>query len=378
MILLGLLAIPIIMGLIGLLFSKGRVTVKEFLCHEAIMVALVIAGYYIARAGQISDTEIWNGVVASKKHDDRESCCHSYRCNCRKCGCDKNGNNCSECCDTCYEHSHDQGWYAYSSNGETVYSDRCNPPYASEPLRWTRIDIGEPTAVEHSYDNYIKGNPDSIMRRQGLAERYADLIPDYPRVYDLYRANRFLAVGTSVRDQATLNLRLSEINARLGSPRQVNLIVIVVGTADQIYAEALKEAWLGGKKNDLVTVIGVNPDNPGEISWVSVMSWTRNEDIKLSIRDRIMDLKSLDGDRVLDIIEQETATKFVRRPMADFEYLASTIEPPTWACWLLFALGVIISVGLQVYFWKCDPFGDERRRHFSLRHGMNPFRTRRR
>jgi len=362
MVIFMLLLVPVALGLAGLLFSKGRVTWKEFLAHEGVVVILIVLGYFIALCGQTADKEIWNGVVA-KKWQDTESCCHSYPCNPHPCNCDSKGN-CDTCWDTCYEHFHDINWNAVSSNGETVYHDGCNAPGSSPPGRWQSIVIGEPTSVEHGYTNYIKGNPDSILRRQGAEKKFAGTIPGYPRVYDHYRADRLILVGgAGVPDAARLNRRLSEINAKLGAPKQVNIVLIVVRRSDQMYLEGLREAWLGGKKNDLVVVVGLPetpemPDRP-EIAWAGVVSWTKNEDVKIAIRDRILELKNFDGDSVLDIVQEEVAAKFVRRPMADFEYLKSTIEPPRWAVWTIFILGCLIALGLQIYFWIEDPFGDD-------------------
>lgn len=354
--LFGLLLIPLLIGLAGLILGKGLITWKELIAQEAAVVAFIGAGYLIALHARTSDTEIWNGVIA-RKWQGTEHCCHSYPCNCHEvCSGSGKDRSCHEHCDTCYRHSHDIDWNATTSNGETAFSDGCNSPGSSPPARWNAIIVGEPTAIEHSYTNYIKGNPDSILRRTGAQERFASRIPAYPEVYDHYRANRFLAAGVAVPELGRLNARLSEINARLGAPKQVNITVIVVNEGDQAYLEGLREAWLGGKKNDLVVVIGA-PQFP-QIAWAGVVSWTRNEEIKLTIRDRIATLQAFDGDRVLDIVAEEVQGKFVRRPMADFEYLRATLEPPTWACWLLFILGCLASLGLSWYFWVADPFGD--------------------
>ncbi len=354
MVLFGLLLVPVLIGLVGLVLGKGLITWKEFVVQEIAVVALIGVGYLIALHSRTSDTEIWNGVIA-RKWQGSGSCCHSYPCHPHSCNCDSKGR-CSTCYDTCYEHVADVTWNAVTSNGETAFYDGCNRPGSSPPARYDAIVVGEPTAIEHSYTNYIRGNPDSILRRTGAEERFASLIPAYPRVYDHYRADRLIAVGVAVPDLRRLNARLSEINARLGAPKQVDIVVIVVNEADERYLEGLREAWLGGKKNDLVVVIGA-PQFP-RIAWAGVVSWTRNEEIKLSIRDRIASMRTFDGDAVLDVIAEEVRAKFVRRPMADFEYLRSTIEPPTWACWLLFALGCLASLGLTWYFWVADPFGD--------------------
>lgn len=361
MVLFLLLLIPVLIGLAGLIFFRRRISLREFLAHEAAVILLISSGYFIALCCQTADTEIWNGIVA-KKWQGTQGCCHSYSCNCHQ-SCSGSGKNrsCHTVCSTCYEHSHDISWNAVSSNGETVFSDGCNSPGSSPPARWDAIVVGEPTAIEHYFKNYIKGNPDAVLERRGLAEKFAARLPAYPRVYDHYRADRFLTVGFHLPDADRLNRRLSEINARLGAPKQVNITVVAARATDPAYLEGLREAWLGGKKNDLIAVVGLveTPEAPDvqQIAWAGVVSWTKNEAIKVDIRDRLVALTTFDADRVLDIVEAEVAAKFERRPMADFEYLASTIEPPTWSLWLIFGLGVLLAVGLQFWFWKDDPLG---------------------
>lgn len=353
--LLWLLIVPVLIGLFGLIVSKGKVTLKEFLVQEGVVIIFIVIGYNIALHGATSDTEIWNGVIA-KKWEGSGSCCHSYQCNPHSCNCDSKGNNCSTCYDTCYEHSSDTTWNASTSNGETAYYDGCNAPGSSPPGRYESIIIGEPTAIEHSYTNYIKGNPDTLLRRNGQAERFKGKIPTYPSVYDDYRVHHFLAIGVNVPDAELNNARLSEINAVLGHPKQVNITIIIVNESDASYVEGLREAWIGGKKNDLVVVIGT-PAFP-KIAWVSVMSWTKNEDVKISIRNRLVTLPAFDGTQVMNIIGEEVRTNFVRRQMREFEYLLATLEPPAWVCWLLFILGCLSSIGLTIAFWMFDPFGD--------------------
>lgn len=358
MLLLGLLFVPVVLGLIGLLIGKGRITMREFLVHEAVVAVVLTSGYFIAKHGSERDTEIWNGVIA-KKWEQSGPCCHSYPCNCHSCDCDSKGR-CSTCCSTCYEHTHDDDWYARTSNGETVYSNTCNAPGSSAPARWRSIRVGEPTAVEHSYVNYIKANHSTLFRRTGALGRFKGSVPDYPEVYDHYRIRRFLTVGVHVPGVAALNSRLDRINARLGARKQVNMIVLVVAERDPAYIEALRQRWLGGKKNDLITVIGA-PDFP-KISWVGVVSWTRVETLKIAIRDKVMALDRFDGNRVLDIIERQTNEKFVRTPMADFKYLQATASLPSWMTWLLFGIGLVIAIVLEVWFWEADPFGRPYRR----------------
>ena len=354
MTLLFLLLIPALVAVAGYFLGKGKITVKEFLVQFGVVALLMISGYFFGRCGAMSDTEIWNGRIA-EKHRGTHSCCHSYQCNCRQ-ECSGTGKNksCSTVCDTCYEHNRDLYWSASTTNGEAAFLDRCNRPSSSAPNRWVTIKVGEPTAMEHRFTNYIKGAPGSILKKKGLVDKYRKHIPNYPRVYDHYRVNRFIG------GDASLNAKLSELNADLGKKKQVNIIIVVTRAGDRGFLHALEEAWLGGKKNDLVVLVGISGS---DISWAGVMSWTKAEEMKLAIRDRVEELKKFDGLKVLGIVRQEVASKFVRRPMADFEYLSSSIEPPFWMLCVLFALGLVVSGGLQYWFWKEDPLdGGFRRR----------------
>jgi hypothetical protein len=88
------------------------------------------------------------------------------------------------------------------------------------------------------------------------------------------------------------------------------------------------------------------------------MSWTRVEELKIAIRDRLQEVGTLEKrDEILAVIREEVDGKFVRRPMADFEYLNAEIRPPTWVLVLILLLGIATSVGLTILFYYHDPFG---------------------
>ena len=369
MYLLALLFVPLVVGIVAAVIGKGELTLKELAVQELVIVVLIGVTYglsvLIVRHSRTADTEIWNGRIASKTKESG-SCCHSYKCNPHDCMCDTNGN-CSTCWDTCYKHSRDDEWWSRTTNGEIVYKNVCNAPGSAAPSRWSAIVVGEPTSIEHSYTNYIKGNPSTIMKKSGAIEKFPGLIPTYPRVYDHYRAKPFISVKVPVKaaELKRLNAKLNEINANVGRPRQANIIVVVVKTNDIGYTHALEQAWLGGKKNDIVVVVGMPAG--GEMAFASVMSWSKSEEMKLSIRDRIMELGQFDGGKVLDIVSSEVKAKFVRREMADYEYLMEAVEPPVWLLVIIFVVGVAASVVLSVYFIRNDPFGDGHRNRFYRR-----------
>lgn len=355
-----LIVIPVLVGIVALFFGKPRITLTETLVQMGVVAGLMVAGYYLTRWVGLWDYEIWNGRIASKVAGD-SSCCHDYKCKCHTV-CDNNGMNCTEKCSTCYEHSRDLFWAAYSTNNERVYIDNCNPPGTREPETYRQIRIGEPTAWEHRFTNYVKADPESLLPRPPQ-RKFAVELPAYPRVSG-WRARRFLFVGLSHPEAGRLDEALAELNANLGPVKQVNLIVVVAAEADPAYADALAAAWLGGKKNDVILVIGV-PDFPS-IRWARVISWNQTrgseDDLKGELIRQIEALGTFDGAAVLRILGETVRLYYVRRPFSTFAHLIDRATPPTWAMGLLIIVGLGLSVLLSWIFWRNDPLKRNRLR----------------
>lgn len=377
------LLVPLAIAGLAYAFLDG-VTLKEF--GLVILACLVVAG---SSAGIVScanthDVEVWNGVVTGKERNT-VSCSHSYQCHCHQV-CSGSGKNrsCSEHCDTCYEHSHDYDWDVYTSINETITIDRVDRQGVDRPPRWSAVVMGEPVSTTHSYKNYIKASPGTLFRHQGLRDKYAANIPKYPQdIYDYYRLDRLVAVGVPIDNPRSWNAELSRINADLGKPKQVNMIVVLVKNQPDEYYYALEEAWIGGKKNDAILVVSV--DDQMKPQWASVMAWTSNELFKVKLRDDIMDEQVINRDTLMTALATNVSKYYVRKPMKEFEYLSAQIAPSSteWAVTLIIA--VLVAGGLTWLFQVQDVFGDEgcgymRRRRQPRSPSFNfpnPFRRRR-
>lgn len=352
-----LLLPPVAIALGAFLLLKG-ITWKEFLVMLA--AELVVAGTSagIVSCESVHDVEIWNGVVTGKQRTT-VSCSHSYPCNPHSCNCDDKGN-CSTCYDTCYEHSHDYDWNVFTSNNETITINRIDSQGVHTPPRWTAVKMGEPTAVTHSYNNYVKASPDSLFRHQGLVEKYKFDLPNNPQdIYDYYRLNRLITVGVNVADAGRWNSDLSEINALLGRNRQANIIVVLAKNKPHDWYSALEEKWIGGKKNDVVLIVSV--DDLMKPQWAEVMAWTTNPIFKVKLRDDVMDEPVIDRKAVIDALKVQVNTTFVRKPMADFAYLKGTITPSVTEWVITLIIGILVAGGLAWFFQVNDVFDDEDR-----------------
>lgn len=222
------------------------------------------------------------------------------------------------------------------------------------PPRWGAAFVGEPWSSSHSYKNYILANPDSVLTGgKGDVEKWKKLIPDYPQVYDYYRSNHFINMGVPNIDNGVWNWLTNEANKTLGPKKQVNVIVLTIPTADSSYVSALKTAWVGGKKNDAVIVIGsVDGHN---IDFVDVVSWAVRADFRDNLRQDIRQIGSLDKrDDIMKAIYDETDKHFVRMHMKDMEYLMRSFQPSGTAMWITFILACLISGGISLAFLKLD------------------------
>lgn len=305
-------------------------------------------------SGKMGDTEIRNGQVLGKEKE-WVSCEHDYDCNCRD-ECTGSGENrsCSEVCDTCYEHFNDWDWNVSVTDGVGGFTvDRIDRRGSSEPPRWTAITVGQPVAREHSYTNYVKAVPESLEHlRSSVLETYADKLPKYPRVYDYQFADRVIPIGVSLPDLAEWNNDLALKLRRLGPEKQANVIIVVVDVAEAAYANALSAHWVGGKKNDIVVVIG-SPHFP-DIAWVEVLAWTDEKIFPIKLRDSLTAIGTIERTAVIDTIDANVFEYYVRKPMKDFEYLKDEITPPTWAIVLAFLFATVGNVGLSLVFRKTD------------------------
>lgn len=150
---------------------------QEMVLNSLLPIIAVAVLWQLGTYSQTHDVEIWSGKV-TEKYQDSVACDHSYSCNC-----DSKDNNCS----TCYDHFFDYDWVVKSTAGNFLI-DRIDRQGRDMPSRWQQVQIGEPTAIEHAFVNYIKAVPDSLFNKSSASSpQFDDLIPEYPRTYDYRR-----------------------------------------------------------------------------------------------------------------------------------------------------------------------------------------------
>lgn len=344
--LLLLLIVPVCWPVISRYVFGNEITPQEVLVQIGATCIFVAGAWYAGQFGALHDTEVWNGSVVDKDQV-KVSCEHSYTCNCIT-TCSGDPPTCTTICQTCYEHSYDWDWRVYTTVGELNIA-RIDRRGTDRPPRWSAVKLGEPASLPHSYTNYIKAVPDSLFGKRNVdLTRYN--IPSYPQVYDYYRYNRVLSV-TAVDTTFTgeLNTKLNTELKTLGAKKEVNLIVVFTDS-DPSYAYALESSWIGGKKNDVIVVVGVADTG---VEWADVITLgmnSGNELLGITLSDALTGM-TLDnagdfGYTIVSTVEEH----FDRKPMRDFEYLKDDIQPPTWLLILIIVVSLLLSAGLTIHF----------------------------
>jgi hypothetical protein len=361
MVFLVLLSIPLVIAVAGFVTSH-KISWREFLIQVAAQIVIAGVCSAVIFYRDTDDVEILNGRVTSKS-SHHVSCGHSYRCNphtcTRDCGTSKKPRKCNDTCwDTCYRHSYDVDWTVSISQGERITIHRVDDQGIQQPPRWTEARVGEPASVTHHYANYIKASPGTLFRRKGFAAKYAGKLPNYPDdIYDYYRLDRFVQAGTNYPLANAWNAELERLNSRVGPERQANLILVVTPYPQDFFL-ALEEHWVGGKKNDVILVIGI--DSAYAIQWAQVMAWSTNKVVEVKLRDAVLDTGSfglLDSPaRIITAFEGAVLSYYKRKPMHDFEYLAASVVPTTGEWVVALVLGLAIALGLITLFHKEEVF----------------------
>lgn len=352
-------------------FTGHNKRAAGFACiYWGVSVAIVTACVGGSYASQVMALEIHNGEVTGKEVKTG-SYVRSYSCNCKQvCSGTGTQRTCTTSCDTCYEDRFTKDWTCSTTLGNhTIKSldTTSRSVWATpDPERWSIIKKGDPVSAEKMYINYVQAVSDSLFAKNLQGKTFEGMLPEYPRVYDIYRINRFLTPGLQVPNAAEWDDKLSRSMNKLGAAKQVNLIVVAARVGDRAYADALAHHWKGANKNDVVVILGSTawPN----LSFVEVLSWSKSELFKVKLRDELFALGAADVDKVVAITSKHISDGFVRREMSEFEYLKNEITSPTWLIVTIILLQLASSITI-IFLYKHEQ--NPNRYSRSIRHATS-------
>jgi hypothetical protein len=357
--------VPVIWTMVAKLCFKATINWQEMVAMGVGTCLFVAATHYILLNGKSGDTQLFNGYVTSKtmkqqncpsgwvdyedsfcsEYDTREVYSHT------SCTTDSKGNqSCTDYYDTEYNYDYpwERRWYVHTTLGRYQVR-RVDRQGRNEPKRYNIVNKFDPVSDERDYDNWVKAVPDSLFnRKEHKSHAYDQKIPPYPRVYDMYRVNRVVTVGASAPKE--LNFELGKMLGRLNPKHQVNVIVIVTNIQDPMYKYAVENAWIGGKKNDVIIFMGMDGD---KLVWADTMTWAANEGNGLfnsTLKDAIISIGGMDVPKIVSETERIIRDHYDRPEMETFAYLQNAIEPPLW----LLIVEIIMLAILSFVFHKYD------------------------
>lgn len=256
----------------------------------------------------------------------------------------------------------------YESEFGSVFQDilRFNQDsYGDGNAYFSKVPFGKiPASVYHMYDNYVLASQETILKnRLQDYSHFNSLILPYPSIqsteYGSIKFIRTVNAGTNISSENLEKIQklLDDELTTLGANSQINIITYFVNTKDQSFIHALDTAWMKGKKNDLIVVVGY-VDN--KIIWSNLITWTDNELFKVKLRDRIIQKGSLEKESdivdfvniIVSQIRMGGEDGYKRKPMADYEYLTNDISLSFEQNLVMVILSVVFSlifIGVYLY-----------------------------
>ena len=288
--------------------------------------------YFASLMLQASSFEVLSGSVTGKSwaYDPEEE---SYSCG-------KDGK------DTCYREIPRWRWDVHSDTGDS-YTDYTY--VHASPDIWDGAKKGEPFARNRLFFNFQYVHDQSVLFDKDA--RYDGWLPAYPSIYYGFRINRCMS---NVVDCEELGRQLQLKHRQWGPKYQVNAMVAIVHEKAAGFADALRNEWTGGKKNDTVLVLYVDKDLV--VTRVEVFgrstSNKRNADyadFNLILREQAARIGVYDEDRVVAALESALPF-FEREDLSQYDFMADAYRPPLWTVAIhLVLIGLAMFVAVHEY-----------------------------
>jgi len=366
--------VAFVFGIIRKLTKPKKFTWLELPIQLLVSFIVIVALYaiFFSTSANLTDREIWNGYVEQAEYYEEWTELETYTEQVQT-GTDSKGNATYTTVTKTRNVYHGPEWRIVTTAGnfgtrKKIYKNYLNyfgGERKKNLLRANQISIGDgdmfyiqlpknslPASQEHSYVNYLKAS-NSVRKVSGFISTYKDFLLPYPRLYARQfgeiEIDRVLNVGVNLSKgwSDVVDKKLDLALTYLGAQKQANILVYLMNTADQQAVYALEEFWVKGKKNDIIIVIGST--NFPKINFVHIMAWTKIEEFKIELRNKLLNLGTLsDGNAVAQAIINQVAKApenggFERMPMADLEYLIAEIELPLWCQILIVLIGGFAS-----------------------------------
>lgn len=357
--------IPILCVIISNIFYSRKITWWENVIPLSASFVCILVAKFLIEFSQVSDTEFWTNYVVEARYYERwdewitETCYRTVT--------DSDGHEHTEAYDCSHREYHperfevtddsatttevDQSTFDRLQNrfGNLVFHDLHRDFYKLDGDMYTSIWPNTENTIEsmttaHTYKNRIQASHTII--NYPTVDPKTTFVFEYPSTRDAFNVPSILSKIDLGLHEA--NEQLCRVNALLGRWKQVRIWILVFPEGTTITDAQNQEAyWKGGNKNELVICLGLN--NQTEILWTHVFSWTPKEEVKILIRDEIMQHRGepIQWQSLIDFIRGTVEKDWKRREFAEFDYV--TVDPSMASIVVVYLITLAVSVGCVIF-----------------------------
>lgn len=213
------------------------------------------------------------------------------------------------------------------------------------PSVYERAVLGEPFAREKMFMNYQYVNDETVVLNK--ANSYAQWLPDYPSVYNGYKVDRAMS---NVVNMDAMNAALAQAQITWGPKYGANVLVAVVHEKQEGFADALRNKWVGGKKNDVVIVLYINSEL--HVTKARVFSRSTNTkrttefaDFNTTVRENAQRIDTLDPQKLVAVIDA-ALPYFEREDLSKHDYGAAAYSAAWWVNMIGVFVLLVVAFGL--------------------------------
>lgn len=360
--------IPIIAFFIGRYLHNDKITTREAIGMSIASLIIVSASYFLIKSVTLSDVEYNSYVITKADYYEswetwrKRTCSRTTKVgkstittyyDCSYCDytpdkyfvTDHGGNN--------FSISKDK-WISLKKKWKAtpVFKDLdrsinhhfgCGKDGDMYSIYWNKdIYSSESSNVEESFTNYVKGSH-SAFRYDDISDELADSMGlyRYPEFYEKYKQKAILGLDSiKLTNADSIQTKFEYLNGFLGKKKQVKVFTLIFKNKPQDIAFKQEQYWEGGNQNEIVICIGVDSKNKPQ--WTKCFSWCDNKRITVDMREDIMQIGSLDFDKMYNIYIKNINRFYRFKSFEDFNYLL--FEPTTKQIILVYLLVTLITI----------------------------------
>lgn len=221
--------------------------------------------------------------------------------------------------------------YGCGQDGDAYVSYFDNKPEHAEVASYTSSFDNKVIVAKETF--HLKEIDDSTAIKNGLHF--------YPKTYDYYKQQSFLGFKNS----GPYEDKFQYLNATLNKQKNCHFWYLAFYNKPINISYLQEHFWSGGKDNEVVVCVGL--DENDNLQWVRSFSWTNNKRVNVEFREEIMELKTLDYNKLYNITNKTITSYYKKKNFHDYDYIS--VEPNKTEFIVCLIITLIVTFGVNYY-----------------------------